>query len=128
MVIQSYQDLDVYKRSYQLALDVHRISFTLPQSERYELSSQIRRAAVSIPLNIAEGYGRKSSQAEFKHFLRNSLGSCNEVQVLLDMLKDLCYIREDIYQSFKDEYTILGKQLNKLMQSWRTIQPPTSNI
>ncbi len=128
MVIQSYQDLDVYKRSYQLALDVHRISFTLPQSERYELSSQIRRAAVSIPLNIAEGYGRKDSQAEFKHFLRNSLGSCNEVQVLLDMLKDLGYIQEDIHQSFKEEYTILGKQLNKLMQKWRTIRPLTSNI
>ena len=121
MVIQSYQDLDVYKRSYQLALDVHRISFTLPQSERYELSSQIRRSAVSIPLNIAEGYGRKGSQAEFKHFLRNSLGSCNEVQVLLDMLKDLSYIREDMYQSFKEEYTILGKQLNKLIENWRTI-------
>ena len=121
MVIQSYQDLDVYIRSYQLALDVHRMSFTLPQSERYELSSQIRRSAVSIPLNIAEGYGRKDSQAEFKHFLRNSLGSCNEVQVLLDMLKDLSYIEEGVYQSFKEEYTIIGKQLNKLMLKWRTI-------
>ena len=121
MVIQSYKDLDVYKRSYQLALDVHRISFTLPQSERYELRSQVRRAAVSIPLNIAEGYGRKDSQAEFKHFLRNSLGSCNEVQVLLDMLKDLSYIEEGVYRSFKEEYTILGKQLNRLMRNWRTI-------
>ena len=118
-MIQSYHDLEVYKRSYRLALEIHQMSSTLPESERYELRSQIRRAAVSIPLNIAEGYGRKDSQAEFKHFLRNSLGSCNEVQVLLDMLKDLSYIREDLYTSKKEEYDILGKQLNKLMQSWR---------
>ena len=117
MVIQSYHDLDVYKRSYHLALDIHRLSFTLPKLERYELSSQLRRAAVSIPLNIAEGYGRRTP-AEFKHFPRNSLGSCNEVQVLLDMLSDLSYITKDQHGSFKREYTILGKQLNKLIQVW----------
>ena len=116
--IKSYRDLEVYKRSYSLALDMHRLSFTLPKSERYELSSQIRRSAVSIPLNIAEGYGRKNSKAEFKHFLRNSLGSCNEVQVLLEMLRDLEYIKEDLYLSFKKDYDILGKQLNKLIQTW----------
>ena len=127
-IIQSYHDLDVYQRSYRLALDIHRMSFTLPEVERYELSSQIRRSAVSIPLNIAEGYGRKDSKAEFKHFLRNSLGSCNEVQVLLNMIKDLNYIDEPLYVSFKEEYDILGKQLNKLLQTWRKIQPPTSNL
>ena len=121
MVIRSYGDLEVYKRSYSLALEIHRLSFTLPEKERYELSSQIRRAAVSIPLNIAEGYGRKESKAEFKHFLRNSLGSCNEVQVLLRMLSDLGYIGEQIYCSFKNEYDILGKQLNKLIQVWQKL-------
>ena len=121
MVITSYDDLKVYQRSYSLALDIHRLSFTLPETERYELSSQIRRAAVSIPLNIAEGYGRKESKAEFKHFLRNSLGSCNEVQVLLNMLKDLGYVEKEVAASFKDEYTILGKQLNKLIQVWHKI-------
>ena len=118
MVIQSFYDLDVYKRSYRLALELHRLSFTLPKHEQYELGSQIRRSAVSISLNIAEGYGRKKSQAEFKHFLRNSLGSCNEVQVLLDLLKDLGYMKEAHYLSFKEEYQILGKQLNKLIQVW----------
>ena len=118
-MIQSYRDLDVYNRSYRLALDIHRISFSLPKCEQYELASQIRRAAVSIPLNIAEGYGRKESQAEFKHFLRNSLGSCNEVAVLLDMLRDMEYMQEQIYLSFKEEYDVLGKQLNKLIQNWR---------
>ncbi len=118
-MIQSYRDLEVYKRSYGLALDIHRLSFTLPETEKYELSSQIRRAAVSIPLNIAEGYGRKESKAEFKHFLRNALGSCNEVRVLIDMLKDLGYLEEKINASLVEEYDILGKQLNQLIKKWQ---------
>ncbi len=118
-MIRSYQDLEVYKRSYQLSLDIHKLSFTLPERERFELSSQLRRAAVSIPLNIAEGYGRKDSVKEFKHFLRNSLGSCNEVQVLLNLLKDLNYIEQEAYMLLKDEYDILGKQLNVLIKNWQ---------
>ncbi len=120
-MIKSYHDLEVYKRSYKLALDIHRLSFTLPKKERFELSSQIRRAAVSIPLNIAEGYGRKDSSAEFKHFLRNSLGSCNEVQVLLNLLIDLNYIEREKYLSYKEGYEILGKQLNTLIKKWQNI-------
>jgi four helix bundle protein len=120
-VIRSYHDLDVYKRSYKLALDIHKMSFDLPQRERFELSTQIRRAAVSIPLNIAEGYGRKDSEKEFKHFARNSLGSCNEVQVLLAMLKDLSYIKQEVYESFSEEYIILGKQLTVLIKKWQNI-------
>jgi four helix bundle protein len=118
-MIQSYRDLEVYKRSYELALDMHRTSFTFPATEKYEIASQIRRAAMSIPLNIAEGYGRKDSKAEFKHFLRNALGSCNEVSVLLDMVKDLNYLDETLYQDFKENYEILGKQLNKLISNWK---------
>jgi four helix bundle protein len=127
-MIKSYKDLHVYQRSYKLALDIHRLSFTLPEFEKYELRSQLRRSAVSIPLNIAEGYGRKDSKAEFKHFLRNSLGSCNEVQVLLNMIKDLGYIEEELYSEFAKSYEIVGKQLNKLIKNWQTFQPPTSNI
>ena len=54
IVLRSYQDLEVYKRSYQLLLDIHKLSFTLPDRERFELSSQLRKAAVSVPLNIAQ--------------------------------------------------------------------------
>ena len=119
-MIQSYRDLEVYQRSYELALKMHRIASRLPDHERFELRSQVRRSAISIPLNIAEGYGRKNSEAEFKHFLRNSLGSCNEVSVLLDMLKDLEYIDQGVYEGLSAEYDVLGRQLNRLIQSWRT--------
>ena len=119
-MIQSYSDIDAYKGSYSLALRVHRLALTLPEYERYGLTSQIRRATVSIPSNIAEGYGRKDSAAEFKHFLRISLGSCNEVRVLLDMLKDLEYIESSVYEELIREYDVVGRQLNRLIQAWRT--------
>lgn len=73
--ITSFRDLAIYQKSYVLALEVHKLTRELPEVERYELGHQLRKAAVSIPANIAEGYGRKNSQAEFKHFLRNALGS-----------------------------------------------------
>jgi four helix bundle protein len=68
--VRSYRDLEVYQEAYNLAIAAHKLTRTFPDFERYELSSQLRRAAVSIPVNIAEGYGRKHSDAEFKHFLR----------------------------------------------------------
>ena len=88
-MIQKYQDLRVYQEAYRLAILVHKKTLNFPEIERHELGSQLRRAATSIPANIAEGYGRKNSAAEFKHFLRNALGSGNEVRVFIDMTKDL---------------------------------------
>ena len=114
--ISSFHDLKVYQKSYQLALEVHKITRTFPDMERYELGAQLRRAAVSIPANIAEGYGRKKSNAEFKHFLRNALGSCNEVQVLLSLSKDLGYIADNDYVKQYDE---LGKQIYRLIEVWK---------
>lgn len=114
--VNSYKNLRVYQISYQLALEVHQITQKLPQAEQYELGRQLRRAAVSIPANIAEGYGRKNSRAEFKHFLRNSLGSCNEVQVLLSIAKDLGY---QIAEEIITRYDELGKQIYRLIEVWK---------
>ena len=112
-----YKNLEVYQRSYRLALEIHRTTQSFPSEERYELGSQLRRASVSISLNIAEGYGRRESTGEFQHFLRNALGSCNEVRVLLDMIKDLGYISENIHQELIEQYNILGKQIYRLREA-----------
>ena len=61
-MIESYRDLRVYQISYELALEVHKLTLKFPDFEKYELGSQARRAAVSIPVNIAEGYGKKVLQ------------------------------------------------------------------
>ncbi|KAF1083717.1 hypothetical protein SPSYN_03128 [Sporotomaculum syntrophicum] len=116
-MVMGYKNLEVYQRSYKLALEIHRTTQKFPSEERYELGSQLRRAAVSIPLNIAEGYGRRESIGEFQHFLRNALGSCNEVKVLLDMIKDLQYISEERHQILLEQYNILGKQIYRLREA-----------
>jgi four helix bundle protein len=100
--INSYGDLKVYKLSYQLALEIHRTTLKFPALERVELASQLRRAATSVPINIAEGYGRKRSPDDFKRFLVIAMGSCNEVSVILDMAHDLGYLTKEIHANFKD--------------------------
>ena len=118
-MIKSYKDLEVYQKSYSLALHVHKMTQQYPAYERYEIGAQIRRAALSIPMNIAEGYGKKESTLEFKRFLRMSLGSCNEVLVLLEMSKDLGYITKQEYLNMQQSYDIVGKRLNVLIQKWK---------
>ena len=91
----------------------------MPAEEKYGLISQIKRASTSIPLNIAEGYGKKSSVNEFKRFLLMALGSCNEMNVLLDLNKDLGYMCLDEYNLYVNEYQTIGKMLNMMIQNWK---------
>ena len=114
--IKSFEDLKVYQLSFNLALQIHQLTQTFPRYERFELGRQLRTAAVSITLNIAEGYSRKSARAEFKHFLRNALGSSNEVIVLLKLVKELGYLQDEELIGRYDE---LGKQLYRLREVWQ---------
>ena len=118
-MIKSYRDLKVYQNSYSLALQVHKMTQEYPGYERYEIGRQLRKAAFSIPMNISEGYGKKESEAEFKRFLKMSLGSCNEVQVLIDMSKDLQYINEEVHKNLWESYEVLGKRISTLIVKWR---------
>ena len=81
-MIKSYTDLDIYKESYKLSLEIYKITAKYPKDEIFGLTSQIRRAAISVVLNIAEGYGRQSKE-DFKRFLKISLGFNNETITLL---------------------------------------------
>ncbi|TEB08337.1 hypothetical protein Psch_02233 [Pelotomaculum schinkii] len=113
-----YRKLEVYNKSYQLALKVHKLTQEFPTQERREIGSQIRRSAVSIALNIAEGYGRVKSDKEFMHFLRTALGSCNETRVLVELVKDLGYIDNKTYSELSQEYEVVGKQIYRLREAW----------
>ena len=117
--ITSYRDLRIYQRSYALALEIHKITRKFPAFERGELGSQPRRAATSIPINIAEGYGRKWSPEDFKRFLVIALGSSNEVSVVLDLARDLGYLSEATHAKLKQVWEEIGKGINKLIQVWR---------
>ena len=117
-MIQSYRDMEIYQKSYKMALDIHNITKDFPESEKYDLISQIKRCSKSIPTNIAEGYGRQSKE-EFKRFLRISLGSCDEMQVHLSFSKDLGYISEEVYIELSKKYEEVGKMLNITIQKWK---------
>ena len=118
-MIQSYEDLEVYKRSYKLSMELYQRSRSFPDEEKFMLTSQLRRAVTSIPLNIAEGYGKKSSAAEFKRYLAMAAGSSNEVAVLLDMSKDLGFIKPEEHETYKREVFEIGRMLNGLIRSWK---------
>ena len=77
--MSGYKELKVYKRSYKAAKAIYEMTVGFPNEERYGITNQLRRAALSIPLNIAEGYAKRESQEEFKRFLMMALGSSNEV-------------------------------------------------
>jgi len=89
-MVTSYKDLKVWQRSVELALSIYRLTKTFPAEERYGLTSQIQRAGVSVPSNIAEGYGR-GTRKEYKQFLTIARGSTLEVQTQLIIENELGY-------------------------------------
>lgn len=117
-MIRSYTDLQIYKDSYRLSLEIYKSTQEFPKEETYGIISQIRRATVSVALNIAEGYGRQSKE-EFKRFLKISLGSNNEAITLLELSKDLEYLNIEEYQKLKNEYILLGKRIHKVIECWK---------
>ena len=118
-MIQSFRDLQVYEKSYRLSVEMYRYANTLPKEERFGLTSQIKRASTSIPLNIAEGYGKRESVAEFKRFLVMAKGSCNEMQVLLDLSKDLGYMEEAYHNTIAEQYDEIARMLSGLLSKWK---------
>lgn len=112
-----YKELDVYKRAYRLALEIHFYSLTLPSYLQYDLADQIRRASRSIPSGIAEGYSRNQSSKDTSVFLKRAIGSMEEILFNLDFLKDAKLIEEAKYEYFYSEYTIIGKELTSLCRS-----------
>jgi four helix bundle protein len=119
--MRSYKDFKVYQKSYDLALRIHRVTLNFPDFEKYEIASQMRRASKSIPLNIGEGFARRKSSEDFKRFLTMSIGSCDEMKILIEFAKDLCYIDNETYEEFISEYEQVGKMLYRLHKNWRRL-------
>ena len=123
-----FTKLRVYEDAYELGLTVHRLTLELPEFEKFELGRQIRRAAVSIPLNIAEGYGRKRTQTQFAQFVSYALGSCNELSVLLSYCHDLGYLSDVVFREIQSSCSSVGKQLTRLLQTLDKKAYPKSNV
>ena len=117
MVAKSFEDLEVFQRAYRLSLEIHRVSLKLPGIEQRALGDQIRRASKSIPVNIAEGFGKQaSSKLEFGRFLRIAMGSADEMRVWVRYCLDLGYIDEQTWQQWRDEYRAIAKMIQGLQK------------
>ena len=108
-----FKGLEVWKASMDLVTELYRLTAEFPDSERYGLISQIRRAAISIPANIAEGYGRKLP-ASYAYYLRISKGSTNEIETLL-IVSDRLGFASDI-RSLSEETSRIGAMLTGLLR------------
>ena len=116
MPIESYRDLEVWRRGREIAKVVYLLTKTFPREELYGMISQIRAAAVSIPANIAEGWGRHYP-GEFTQFLRTANGSRTELETHLIVSADVGLCSEEAIRPLLEECAILGKQLLALERS-----------
>ena len=115
--MKSYRDLDIFKISKKLAIEVHEISLHLPKFELYEEGSQIRRASKSVTTMIVEGYGRRRYKADFIRFLVYAQAECDETMIHLDFLKDTKSLKDsEMYEHLKNDYDSLSKRINKFIQ------------
>lgn len=115
-MLKSYKELIVWQKSIQLVKEIFILSEKFPQSELYGLSSQMRRAAVAIPSNIAEGYGRNSPK-EYIQFLYIANGSALELETQVIIAKELNFIKGKEEEKVKELLEQILKMLNKLISS-----------
>ena len=117
--IRSHRDLIVWQKAMDLVVAVYRACKSYPKDETYGLISQTRRAAVSIPANIAEGQGRRLAK-EFEQFLGNARGSLLELDTHLELALRLEYLTPTQYSSLHQKLDEVGRLLNGLMRSINT--------
>jgi four helix bundle protein len=113
---QSYRDLIAWQKGVELVAAIYRTTKSFPKEELYGLTSQLRRAAVSIPSNIAEGQGRKS-KPEFRHFLHTAAGSLMEVETQITIATMLGYLDQQSEAKLLEQTNELGRIINGLIVS-----------
>ena len=111
----SYRDLKVWQEGMNLVVRLYAVTTNFPGDERYGLVQQIRRAAVSIPSNIAEGYGRRTAKQRYS-FLENALGSTFELETQIELSARLGFLDESDANEIGDAIRRIGRSLAALMR------------
>jgi four helix bundle protein len=114
----NFRELSAWQRAYQLTLGIHRSTRSFPTNERYGLVAQLRRSAVSVVSNIAEGCGRQSDR-ELVRFLRIARGSVRELECQLLLSRDLSYMPQDVWAGLDGDIQEVSKMLIGLIRSLR---------
>jgi len=113
--IQSFKDLLVWQEAHKLVIKIYKITKEFPQDERFGLTSQMRRAAVSVTSNIAEGFVRKSYKDKV-HFYYMSKGSLSELQDQLLISKDVEYLQKNVYEDVEQDIITVQKIISRFIQ------------
>ncbi len=116
----NFKELLVWQKSIDFVTEIYKITETFPKDETFGLKSQIRRASVSIPSNIAEGNSRRS-KPDYLQFLKISRGSCAEVETQLIISRNLNFLKEENYQKLNQDIIEISKMLNGLINSLKEI-------
>jgi four helix bundle protein len=116
--VKSFQDLEIWQRAIDLAESVYRISESFPRDERFGMTSQMRRASVSVASNIAEGWGR-GSRAEFVRFLAIARGSLYELITQLTIARRIGYISPERAPALSEEMATLSRMLLSQLRALR---------
>jgi four helix bundle protein len=114
--MKNYKELEVWQKAMNLVIEIYKVTKTFPQQEKYGLITQTQRAGVSIPANIAEGWGRGSTK-EYIHFLQVARGSLFELETHSIIAQRLNYIKQEVLQDTQKELESIGMMLNRLIQS-----------
>ncbi|NGP88524.1 four helix bundle protein [Fodinibius halophilus] len=114
--MNNFRNLDVWDKAVELATYVYQITENFPKTETYGLTSQMRRSAISISSNIAEGAGR-GSKKEFSHFLNISMGSCYELETQLTISQNLQFLNGVDFEKISDKLIEIQKMIYSLRKS-----------
>tara|TARA_Y100000031_G_C8011058_1_gene288119 strand:+ start:199 stop:603 length:405 start_codon:yes stop_codon:yes gene_type:complete len=125
--IKSFRDLEVYCNTYEAMLVVMRsLIDQLPDSEKYDLRSQLSRACKAIPRLIADGYAKRHQRAGFRKYLDDAMGECNEMIVSIEQVKDIYQVETDLCDQLINTYDKSARQLYKLSVAWTQFKRPTN--
>jgi four helix bundle protein len=128
MTIKSYRDLDVWKKSVLLVTEIYKTTANFPKEEIYGLTSQIKRSAVSVPSNIAEGRGKRSTR-DFIRFLNISYGSLCELETQLIIANNLALLKTTDLETLLNASSEIARMLNGLINSLEDkLSSPKSRI
>ncbi len=114
--MRDFKELRVWQHAHELVLNVYKVTNNFPKTEVYSLTSQIRRAATSIPSNIAEG-SHRSTDLDFKRFLYIAIASAGELEYQLILAKDLNYLSEENFKKLTEELLPVKRMLNSFIQT-----------
>jgi four helix bundle protein len=116
--MKDFRQLKVWEKSHQLALAVYKATKEFPKEELYGLTSQIRRASISIPTNIAEGCGR-TTEKDFARFIQISMGSASETEYQLILARDLEFLPKETHEKLHNDVEEVKRMLASLLKTLR---------